>query len=107
MQQIPLDAVPSQTLSTVLGDQFVGLSVRQTRYGLFMDVYVDGAPLIGGVVCENLNRIVRSSYLGFSGDFVWRDMLGSSDPDYSGIGAGGRFQLLYLSADEVEQALAA
>lgn len=107
MKQIPLNAVPFQTMSTVLGDQFVGLSIRQTRYGLFMDVYKDGTLIIGGVVCENRNRIVRSAYLGFAGDFVWNDQQGSSDPDYAGIGTDGRFQLLYLTADEVALVLAA
>lgn len=107
MKQIPLNAVPFQTMSTVLGDQFVGLSIRQTRYGLFMDVYKDGTLIIGGVVCENRNRIVRSVYLAFAGDFVWNDAQGNEDPFYTGIGADGRFQLLYLTADEVAAVLAA
>lgn len=101
MKQIPLNAVASQTLSTVLNSQYVGLAVRQTRYGLFMDVYNDGTLVIGGVVCENRNRIVRSTYLGFSGDFVWNDTQGTDDPDYTGIGTDGRFQLLYLTPDEI------
>ncbi len=103
MKLIPLNAVPSQTVSAVLGDQFVGLSIRQLRYGMFMDVSVDGVLLIGGVECQNLNRIVREAYLGFSGDFVWRDTQGSDDPYYTGIGDGGRWQLLYLSPDELAQ----
>src|SRR5690242_826481 len=107
MQKIPLNAVPNQTLSTTLGDQQVGLAIRQTRYGLFMDVYLSGALLIGGVICENLNRIVRSAYLGFAGDFVWYDTEGASDPYFTGIGTDGRFQLLYLTADEIALASAA
>jgi hypothetical protein len=106
MKQIPLNAADNQTLSVVLDDQLVGLTVRQTRYGLFMGVYLDGALVIGGVICENLNRIVRSTYLGFSGDFVWQDTQGSADPDSSGIGPGGRFRLLYLTPDELAQVAA-
>ncbi len=107
MKMIPLNAVPSQTLSTVLSDQFVGLTIRQLRYGMFMDVYFDGALLVGGVECQNLNRIVRDAYLGFDGDFVWRDTQGITDPYYTGIGPDGRYQLLYLTPDEVEAVLAA
>lgn len=99
MQIVPLLAVPAQNVKTVLADQIVNLSVYQRRYGLFIDVYIDTILEIGGVVCENMNRIIRSAYLneaaGFSGDFVFFDSQGSSDPTYAGLGS--RFQLVYLS----------
>jgi len=103
MNLVPLQSVPSQKLKTVLGNQIVEISLRQLRYGLFIDVYVNGALEIGGVICENLNRIIRSAYLnteaGFSGDFVFQDTQGTDNPYYTGLGT--RFQLLYLSQDDL------
>jgi len=64
-----------------------------------MDVLVGGTTIISGVICENLNRIVRDAYLGFSGDFAWYDTQGTSDPVYTGIGT--RFVLLYLTPDDL------
>lgn len=95
MQVIPLVAVPNQNLTVSLGSQACQISVYQTLYGLFLDLAVNNEPIIVGVLCENKNRIVRSLYLGFSGDLAFDDTQGDSDPDYTGI--GGRFQLTYLS----------
>ena len=97
-QLVPLQPVPSQELTVALGDQNCQLTVTQRNTGLYMDVEVNNTLIIGGVICENLNRIVRSLYLGFSGDFVFYDTQGSDDPEYTGLGS--RYLLVYLSAAE-------
>lgn len=66
---------------------------------LYMDVYVGSTLIIGGVVCQNLNRIVRDTYLGFVGDFVFNDTQGTSDPVSPGLGS--RYQLVYLAPDDL------
>jgi hypothetical protein len=99
MQTVPLQAVPNQTLQIVLANQSCVLSIYQAPAALFMDVYVNDVPIVLGVICQNLNRIVRSLYLGFVGDFVYLDTQGTSDPNYSGLGA--RFQLIYLAASDL------
>lgn len=101
---VPTNPVPSQKIKTVIADQIVNLSIYQLRYGMFMDVTVNDVLEIGGVVCENLNRIIRSEYLnknvGFSGDFVWLDTLSQgADPVYTGLGS--QFVLLWLSPDDL------
>jgi len=101
MQQIPINQVPNQTLSCVLSEQSVTLAIRQTDYGVFMDVYKSGTLVIGGVICEVMNRIVRSTYLHFDGDFFWQDTQGSDDPDYSGF--NDRWLLFYVTPDELAQ----
>lgn len=93
---VPTKALASQVLQVSLASQSVTLKIYQTAYGLFMDVYVGNVLIIGGVICENLNRIVRSTYLGFIGDLAWFDTEGTSDPIYTGLGT--RWQLLYLEA---------
>jgi hypothetical protein len=98
MNTVPLQAVPNQTLQIVLDNQSCVLNLYQSPAALFMDVLVNDAPVVLGTICQNLNRIVRSLYLGFSGDFVFEDLQGTDDPDYSGLGT--RFQLIYLTAAE-------
>jgi hypothetical protein len=113
MQIVPLQAVPSQAVSITLGGQYCQLNVYQTAFGLFMDVYSSNTLVIGGVLCENLNLIVRSEYLGFIGDFGFIDTQSSlgtdpvdsktyvigTNPVYTGLGA--QYQLAYLSASDV------
>lgn len=99
MQLIPLQPIPSQTLFVALNDQQCQLSVYQKFFGLFVDVYVNGDLIIGGVIAENLNRIVRSVYLGFQGDLIFADSQGIADPQYEGL--GGRFEFLYLSPNDL------
>ena len=95
---IPLNAVPSQTLTTNLAGQISQINVYQKFFGLFVDLYVNNVLVIGGVVAEDRNRIVRSIYLGFDGDLAFADTQGTDDPDYTGLGA--RFQFAYLTAVE-------
>lgn len=101
---VPLQAVPAQTVQTTLDSQSVQLYVYQRRYGLFIDVTVNNVLEIGGVICQNLNRIIRSAYLnmnaGFAGDFIFNDTQGTTDPVYTGLGA--RYQLLYLEQADLD-----
>lgn len=100
MIEVPLLAVKSQTLTIDLGDQAqTRLNVYNRRYGLFIDVLLDNVLVIGGVICLNKNRIVRSKYLGYSGDFIFFDTQGTSDPTYDGL--GDRYQMLYLTPAEI------
>ncbi|WP_457155298.1 phage baseplate plug family protein [Mesorhizobium sp. P5_C1] len=92
---IPLQAVPNQAVSVTLGNQVSQVNIYQKDTGLFIDLFVDNTLVIGGVICQNLNRIVRSVYLGFSGDLVFIDNQGDSDPVFSGLGT--RYSLAYLS----------
>lgn len=98
---VPTRPLPNQTLQAQLSNQACTIDVYQTSKGLFMDLYVAGVVVITGVLCENLNRIVRSLYLGFAGDFVFTDTQGSTDPVYTGL--GDRFLLVYLEPSELPQ----
>jgi len=97
---VPLQAVPAQTVSILLNKQNCQLNVYKKFYELTMDVLVNGELIIGGVACWNLNRIVRSKYLGFVGDFAFFDTQGEDDPDWPGLGT--QFLLMYFAPDEVD-----
>lgn len=112
MQIIPLQAVPSQTLVVTLGAQQCTINVYQKFYGVFLDLFATNTisgPLptliIGGQICQNINLIVRSLYLGFIGDLAFVDTQGKSNPIYTGLGT--RFLLVYLTPAEVLTAQAA
>jgi hypothetical protein len=93
---VPIQPIPNQTLQVDLNGQASIISIYQSAYALFMDLHVGNELVVCGVICENLNRIVRSLYLGFSGDLVFVDTQGSpqQDPVYTGLGS--RFVLVYI-----------
>ena len=93
-QLVPLQAAASQTALVTLNGQACQIDVYQTFYGLFCDLYVNNVLAIGGVICYNKNKIVRSTYINFVGDLAFYDSQGSEDPSYAGIGT--RFFLVYL-----------
>lgn len=99
MQTVPLRPLANQTLQVLLDNQACTIDLHQTPYGIFFDLSVNGTAIVRRVICQNRNRLVRSKYLGFSGDLVFTDTQGNLDPVYSGLGE--RYQLVWLSADEV------
>jgi hypothetical protein len=92
---VPLQQIPNQAASVQLNGQNCQINVYQKFYGIFLDLYVSDVLIIGGCFCRNLNRLVRSAYLGFQGDLGFWDTQGSSNPYYTGVGA--RYQLVYLT----------
>jgi hypothetical protein len=99
MLVVPVQPVPNQTLSILLANQLCRLTLRTRWFGLFMDVSVNDAPIVQGVICQNWNRIIRSAYLGFIGDFAFWDTQGSVDPTFSGLGS--RYLLFYLEKSDL------
>lgn len=96
---VPLQAVPNQTLTVLLGNQNCRINVYQRFFGLFLDLANGSTAITLGVLCERNNPLVRYSYLGFVGDLMFIDTQGTSDPDYTGLGS--RFQLVYLAPADI------
>lgn len=99
MQTIPLQAVPSQSLSVLLAGQNCQLAVYQKSTGLFLDLSMNNTPVLTTVLCRDRVKLVRQTYHGFVGDLAFVDTLGFSDPDYTGL--AGRFALVYLEAADI------
>lgn len=99
MQVVPLQPIANQSLQAQLNGQACTLTVYQSNYGLFVTVEIGTADIINNALGKNLVRMVRDLYLGFSGDLVFYDTQGSSDPVYTGLGS--RFVLVYLSPTDL------
>jgi hypothetical protein len=94
MQTVTLKPVPSQTVNVLLNNQATTVNVYQKGDWLFCDLLVNNAVIIGGVICQNANLIVRDAYLGFVGDIAFFDLQGETDPVYTGLGS--RYILGYI-----------
>lgn len=107
MQIVPLRPIPNQIVSVDLDGQACQIQITQKATGLFAFLYVNNALVIGGVLCETSNVIVRSAWLGFNGDLAFEDIqptpLDRSDPFSDGIGS--RFFLCYYPAAELPPGL--
>lgn len=83
---VPLLAVPAQTVAVSLGNQSCRVNVYYRTTGLFCDLLVNDVQIIGGVICQHTNLIVRDPYLGFIGDLAFLDQQGGEDPQWQGLG---------------------
>ena len=61
---------------------------------LFLDLAVNGTPLLSGVPCLCGVRIVQDVYWGFYGDLAFFDSEGTDDPQWAGLGS--RWFLAFL-----------
>jgi hypothetical protein len=94
---IPLQAVPNQTLAVTLVQQSAQIALRQNGKNLYFDLLNSGAYVVRSRICRDRQRLLLDAqYMGFSGDFMFVDTQGTDDPFYSGLGS--RFVLVYLPA---------
>jgi hypothetical protein len=100
MQIIPVQAVPNQIFSTLLGDQSCEITLSTRAFGLYFDLSVNNTNFRNGVVCQDRNLLIRYPSLGFSGDFWFLDTQGTSDPVYTGLGT--RFLFEYWSEADLQ-----
>lgn len=96
---VPLQSLPSQTLSVSLAGQACAIAIFQKTTGVFLDLTLAGSPCISGVLCHDRVRLVRQPYLGFIGELSFIDTQGGDDPQYTGMGS--RWVLAYLTPDDL------
>lgn len=98
MQTVPLQSVPSQSTKVILGNQNCQIVIYQKPQGVFVDLIADNVEIVRGVIALDAVPLVCRGYAGFSGSLLFLDSQGASDPRYEGL--GGRFDLVYLTAEE-------
>lgn len=113
-QIVPLQAVAAQVLTITLNQQACAINVYVKELQvpdsppgsiptdppiftkmapMFLDLYVNDALVVGGVLCLDRTLIVRNPYFGFVGDLAFVDTTGGDDPAVDGL--GNRFLLTY------------
>lgn len=118
MLTIPLQPVPSQTLSVTVASQAAQINVYQLgspdNHQMYFDLLNNGVPVVTGRVIRGYGGIPETAaaflledagYQGFPGDFLMIDTQATptqdpEDPQPSGLGS--RWQLLYLEASDFE-----
>ncbi|MDC9591041.1 hypothetical protein PSI23_17550 [Xenorhabdus sp. XENO-10] len=103
MIEITLTPAKSQRITVTLNQQPCTIRLNQRSTGLYMDLTVDGRPILQGVICLNCNKIIRYPYLQFKGELFFADLEGSDNPEWQGLGT--RFRLYYLFPEEVKNDL--
>ncbi len=94
MNVIPLQPVAAQNLSILLGGQNCQISIAQKGDFLYLSLAVNNTSIVSSMICRDRVRLVRYAYTGFSGNLVFIDTVGTSDPEYTGLGS--RYELAYM-----------
>lgn len=82
--EIPLQKVPNQTLSAILGGSNYELTVNERLGDMYLSVVRNGTPLIYNRICQDNNPI---------GQFVFVDSTGNEKPAFAGF--NDRFKLVW------------
>ena len=104
MLVVPLQPVNSQYVTFNVSNQPVQLQITQRSTGLFVDVYLNNALLMGGILARNAVPMLQNTYLGFEGDLAFYDTQATNatngaDPYYTGLGS--QFLLVYLAPGDL------
>lgn len=96
MKQIPLSAVPSQTLAITLNGQGCQIALRSNGGNLYFTLKMNTDSIVTSKICRNKQRLMLGiSYRGFRGDFLFVDTQGNEQPEYSGLNT--RWLLYYIN----------
>src|SRR6185312_2675713 len=105
MIAIPLQPIPAQAFNVSLDGQPCRIALYQKGDRFYMDLSINGVVIVQARMVLNSVWIVRYAYLGLVGDLVMFDTMGANDsPTYDGLGA--RYQLYYLTPDELAARIA-
>jgi hypothetical protein len=99
MKKISLQPVPAQSLKIKLSDQNCQIRVYYRFGNTYMDLTVGGVVVVTGAICRDRQNVVQIAQNAFQGALLFVDMLGQSDPLYSGFGE--RWRLFYKAANEL------
>lgn len=97
--QIPLSSLPAQSLRVSLSGQSMRVDVQQRESGLYLSLYRADTPIVLNRLCRDRTWLIRETYLDAPGDLTFMDLIGQSDPDYTGL--TDRFMLIYVAGHHV------
>ena len=104
MLTMPVEATPNQQFQVVLDDQNCTIALYQRGKRMYLDLYVDDTAICQGMICLPTVGVPRNSR-DFSGKIFVVDTLSTPSrqeaPQWEGLGS--RWNLVFLTADEVEE----
>lgn len=93
MIKIPIQPTPAQSFKVKLNNQNCEIRIYYRFGSTYMDLTVNGEIVTKGAICRDRQNIIQIAQSAFSGALFFIDMLGVSDPLYSGFGT--RWRLFY------------
>lgn len=102
LRAIPLSPIPNQSMSVVLQERNVALTLHTLDGTLYADVLCEGVPICTTHVCQDRQLLTaRAEYLGFPGLSLWfADLRGTSDPQWSELNSRYLLLSIELTANE-------
>lgn len=98
MIKIPIQPTPAQSFKVKLNNQNCEIRLYYRFGSTYMDLVVGGLKIVTGAICRDRTNIIQIAQRGFEGQLLFIDMLGDSDPLYSGFGE--RWRLFYKAVGE-------
>ncbi|QCE32927.1 hypothetical protein FAI41_04585 [Acetobacteraceae bacterium] len=92
---IPISALSDQKFTLEIQNQKLQLHLRQRKYGLYCDLWINDVLRLAGRLCLDRTFLLQDSTRPLQGDFIFIDTQGQEDPDYSALGE--RFKLYFQS----------
>lgn len=86
IQNIPLKAVPSQSLMITLNGQQCNIKVYSKSGEVFMDLTVNEVVICTGVLCLNGISILPNYSFNFVGQLYFQNSTSTENPDYTLFG---------------------
>ena len=99
MLKIPLSPAPAQSLKVKLAGQNCEMRIYYRFGSIYLDLTVGGVVVCTGAICRDRQNIIQIAQNAFQGQIFFVDMLGTSDPLYSGFGE--RWRLFFKAANEL------
>lgn len=91
--QVPLQAIPSQSVAILLNGQKCVISIREMLNNQYLSLISNGTTICQNVLLQYGVQSVSAGYTGFSGDLVVVDLQGTDKPSYEGWDS--RWVLIY------------
>ena len=98
MIKIPIQPTPAQSFKVKLNNQNCEIRLYYRFGSTYMDLVVGGLKIVTGAICRDRTNIIQIAQSRFEGQLLFIDMLGDSDPLYSGFGE--RWRLFYKAVGE-------
>lgn len=97
--RIPLQPITNQEFVIMLEQRDWNIRLIQRLNRMYLSLWIDNIEIWSGSICRDRLPFVQSKTQNVTGNLVFVDMEGTSDPTYEGLGS--RYKLFYFTDDEI------